>query len=252
VDARSDIWSMGVILWEAISADILFPGETIGEVFSAILEQPARPLRELRPEVPERLEQIVARCLERDRDKRYPTARELSDELLELASDRTRITMTRPLRAPVVLARTTATVPEGAETLSGDAPLSATAAWTGKPETPKRGGLVAGAALSFVAAIGAIAWFAMRSPAVAEQPATGGRNPVQDLGPQRSSDAAKPAELATVTPTVSLEPTVAPMASASSAPLATPKPGPKATAAPRPTTNAKAKANLPDPLRGRD
>jgi serine/threonine protein kinase len=86
VDQRSDLWAMGVILYEMLSGVVPFNGESLGELFVAILEQPAVPLGHRRPEVPPQLVAVVHRCLERDPAKRVANAGELAQLLAPFAS----------------------------------------------------------------------------------------------------------------------------------------------------------------------
>ncbi|HLK35314.1 MAG TPA: serine/threonine-protein kinase [Polyangiaceae bacterium] len=80
-DARSDIWSLGVTLYELLTGVVPFEGQGIGETLAAILEQMPAPVRSRRPEVPEGLDPIVQRCLERDRGLRYGDVAELARAL---------------------------------------------------------------------------------------------------------------------------------------------------------------------------
>ena len=85
VDARADIWAMGVILYELMSGERPFNGETLGELFSAILETEAPRLSTRVPSVPPGLDSVVARCLQRRPEDRYATVAELERELAPFA-----------------------------------------------------------------------------------------------------------------------------------------------------------------------
>src|SRR5258708_36523705 len=67
VDARADIWAMGVILYELLVAKAPFHGETMPELVLTIATEAPESLRAQRPDVPPALEAVVLRCLEKDR-----------------------------------------------------------------------------------------------------------------------------------------------------------------------------------------
>jgi hypothetical protein len=85
IDARSDVWSLGVVLSEALAGRAPFGGETLGEVFSRILEADAP--TEVPPEVPSGLVAVARRCLEKKPDQRYASVSDLAAALEPYASD---------------------------------------------------------------------------------------------------------------------------------------------------------------------
>jgi len=85
VDARSDIFSFGVVLYEMATGKRAFPGESAVTILAAILHKDPKPIRELNVQVSEELQRIVSKTLEKDREDRYQTTRELMVDLRRLA-----------------------------------------------------------------------------------------------------------------------------------------------------------------------
>jgi serine/threonine-protein kinase len=81
VDTRTDIWSVGILLYELLTGKMPFDGEEVGELFAAILEQEPRTIRSERPDVSEGLERVIMRCLSKNREKRFPDVGELARAL---------------------------------------------------------------------------------------------------------------------------------------------------------------------------
>jgi len=81
VDKRTDIWSLGVALYEMVARRAPFSGETVGEMMTSILEKEPPPLTNHSGQIPAELEQIIKRALRRERDERYQSAGELLDGL---------------------------------------------------------------------------------------------------------------------------------------------------------------------------
>jgi TolB-like protein len=82
VDERSDLFSLGVVLYEMATGRLPFAGETTADFFASILTAEPVPPRELRPEIPERLESLLLKALEKDPELRYQTAAGLRSDLL--------------------------------------------------------------------------------------------------------------------------------------------------------------------------
>jgi serine/threonine-protein kinase len=84
VDTRTDIWSLGAVLYEMIGGHAAFAGPTASDIIAAILSREPVPLVRHRPEVPTELEWIVKKALRKDREERYQTIREFVADLKNL------------------------------------------------------------------------------------------------------------------------------------------------------------------------
>jgi serine/threonine-protein kinase len=95
VDARSDIWALGVILYELIAGASPFTADTMPELILKIMSTAPVPLRSVRSDVPEGVEAAVMRCLAKDRLQRFQTVGELAGALAAFGSKKARISLDR-------------------------------------------------------------------------------------------------------------------------------------------------------------
>jgi serine/threonine-protein kinase len=234
VDVRTDVWALGVILYEMLTGAPAFQGETLGDVFAKIREEDLPSVRARRPDVPEGLAAVLSQCLKRDRAQRIPDAATLRARLAPFAARgetragsaaamRDVVASAPTLAAPALSAEGSDAQRLGAETL---------ATWTGNQAGKRGSRLVIGGAAVALLAGGVIGWFLMRGPP-----------PRADVPPPPASVAAG----ASAPLTASVEPTVTPSEPLAGVPSAS-APPPPATAPPtaqRPSSHPKPQAPKP-------
>jgi serine/threonine protein kinase len=87
LDARTDLFSFGAVLYEMATGGLAFPGESVATIFDGILNRAPLAVRSLAPELPPRLEEIINKALEKNRDLRYQHASEMRADLQRLKRD---------------------------------------------------------------------------------------------------------------------------------------------------------------------
>jgi serine/threonine protein kinase/Tol biopolymer transport system component len=87
LDARTDLFSLGAVLYEMTTGRQAFSGGTTAAIFDAILHQAPTPVARIKPDAPQKLEEIITKLLEKDRDLRYQGASELRADLKRLKRD---------------------------------------------------------------------------------------------------------------------------------------------------------------------
>jgi serine/threonine-protein kinase len=115
LDARTDLFSLGIVLYEAATGRLPFRGETVTETITRIVRDEPEPPRVANPSITPGLALLIERCLKKNRDERIGSAKELSSQLDRLAAvapteamtDKMTAAMTAPMVAPVVAASQT-------------------------------------------------------------------------------------------------------------------------------------------------
>jgi serine/threonine-protein kinase len=259
VDARTDIWSLGVILFELVTGQVPFQAEAVTEVVVKIVNSPPPSLRRLRPDLPLGFERVVMRCMEKERDKRPQNVADLAVLLREFAPARASASVDRILRTVKAagLSDPGSTGPAMAEARTGDDGPATSPTWgrTDARTTQRRTriGFVLAAGVA-VAALATVAVLRSGRQAVGPIPSAGvggssaaTASQVEPAAPSESPPA--PAERTSAAATAASAP--ASSATAASAPTASAVPHPPVRTVPvrpvLPPPTAKAAANCNPP-----
>ncbi len=260
VDGQTDIWALGIILFELLAGRPPFRGDTLTEVAVNVATEAPPPLRAFRPEAPAALEAVVFRCLEKMRPARYRNVGDLALGLQEFGSARAKTFVERIANILQTSGVSPSTEPAPMTTLPAERtlPVRETVAPVGRTASPsargKRAALgLAGVLLASVL-VGSTVWIQQRraaSPAIAAEPAV----PERSAAPVRTAAPAPPPEPAPAQVATKLEPAPtapwasadAPVAAVDAAVAGSPGASAEAHVGPRPPANAVRPVGLPKP-----
>jgi serine/threonine-protein kinase len=167
VDARTDIWATGAILFELIAGRTPFYSESITDLAVKVVNDPAPPLAELVPTVPPGLAQVVATCLEKARERRYQNMGDLAVALAPFGSKRARISVDRILDTLRAAGISQAVLPPSAPPPAIRIGHDTAASWdsTDAASRPRSSALLLVAIAGMLALVGVAAILVLRHPA---------------------------------------------------------------------------------------
>ena len=228
VDARTDVWALGVILFRALTGQAPFQGTTITQLCAAVVADPAPPPSSLRAGLPPGLEAIVLRCLEKDPARRYRDAAELGAVLAPFNGAAPGARVPAPVRQPSMVDVAAADAPTWQTTGKSGAWQQPQAAPAEVPQSSPIATLLVACGAAFVLVLGAAGIFAFvsgrGSPAPAAAPTMRASTITAVVAPTAiAPPAASPApEVVPALASAVLSATVAATASASAPPRKAP------------------------------
>src|SRR5450755_3641434 len=139
VDARSDVWALGIILQELLTGAPTYEAETASALMAMIAADPPTPLRQRRPDAPAPLEAAILRCLEKNRERRMPNVAEFARAIAPFAAPEARASVERISRVLGERAHSTNTAPAISVPSCALGPTSATSGAWGQTQSRSRG-----------------------------------------------------------------------------------------------------------------
>ncbi len=257
VDARTDIWAIGVVLYELLTGRPPFSADSLPEICGLILTAAPAAVRDHSPGIPDALQTAVLRCLEKDRARRFQSVRELAQALSPFGSRATSRSLERISR---ILGAESATHEAPASSAYPPHPSAGTQASWGQTKPPRSNTapiVVASAAIVvLLGGVGGLLLWRVKGPAVdVHSPAASVATPT--LSAARPSDPPPVAVLPTPSPTPVTGTRVA-ATPAAGAPPPSPKPAAarplasKPAAPPKPAAPVRTKKTAEELLSGRD
>jgi serine/threonine-protein kinase len=217
VDLRTDIWGLGAILYECVTGNPPFDAESIPQLCTQILHYPPPPMSDIRTDVPAEFEQLVLRCLEKDRARRYANVGKLAVDLIPFAHKRARQSVERIARLVESTGSTRVELPPSIPPLpSADVGEDSKTTFMPRPIvrwTSRRMPLVLVLALMSAVALGLGVWWLM--PTTAPEAATAPQHAQliapesTPLAPTAVAASAPPATISQPAPSVSAAPSTA-------------------------------------------
>jgi serine/threonine-protein kinase len=95
VDARTDIWAIGIVLYELLAGRVPFEGDSVPEICLQVAKRRAPPIRQFRSETPAELEAVIQKCLRKDRNRRYASVADLAVALAQFGTERVHFSVDR-------------------------------------------------------------------------------------------------------------------------------------------------------------
>jgi len=235
VDARADIWALGVMLFEMLTRTHPFLADDVAQLSVKIVMDPPTSLRSVRPDLPEELERVVARCLEKTPADRFASCAELAEALAPFASPEGQaLAAAIARRAKGVPSTAVAIVPPVAPPPAHQTAAAGSLVKTAEPSfvTPRRAPIIAAIAALLALAIGVVVLVLRSSPPApsdeVKSAATAAPKASEPTVEAPSTKASEPASTAasapSVVPSVTAAPTPAPPKAKTTVPIKTKKP----------------------------